>query len=413
MTILLIGMVSAQEEVVQNYPPDNFIGRIISGITYFLHQGTFTIYGREMACGVQPQKTTYWQRPIIPWSPQDDYKFSEEKTCGGNSFFVNFYRGKNTDQYLGEYYYYKGTVYVTDGEGKGGIYTKQYYGKTALRCDTGVLGYCSVEIYCCDNGACESNSDCGSDEECSKTYQISSLFPSLGICQEEEFTPPTHPTKTYKCNPDGTATYLRDVVFGNKLFCPIEGENNYLEIGGGVTGVCYTEDKMPCKVTGETGGTTGTGGIFSRETLTFPEFLELSDILGTMKSVCTSDLQCPKIDNYKSVSCENGKIYQNRIIEITKDNCKELYSTVTLNIPIISPLISGIICTVTTNPVKLIIQTANIGVCVAKEPEGLTGIWEGYLRAIFNLGIPVGWVVLTAIAILIIILILIITLIRK
>jgi len=238
-----IGFMNAQEE--QEIPTDvgdTWLDRIISSINYFFHkQDMFTIYGRELSCSIYPDR-------VVNFVKDEKYYFSTENICGSDDFFVNYFRGEGGyDQYLKEIYYRQDTnsAYVTDGDGQGNIYLNSY-----VVCDAGAYwdNKCYVEIYCCDEGVCERDSDCDSDEECDKqTSAISDIFPSFGVCEQEEVT--YHETKVYECS-DGSKDYIGEVSRGDINWCPDPDENNYILVEvGGTSGVCYEEENAPMHCT--------------------------------------------------------------------------------------------------------------------------------------------------------------------
>jgi len=241
MVIMLVGIIAA-EEIPTNIG-EGLVDRIVSYFRFIFHQsGKFTMYGVEMKCSSEPNTKVYLTSAFLSFQP-NQYFFASEKTCGDKSFFVNYFRGQpGHDQYIKEIYYYKGKAYITDGDGKGGIYTSP-----SIKCDAGAYwdNKCYVEIYCCPYGACQADSECSSGESC-KDASITLLFPELKVCQLNEV--PTYQTKVYQCLENGSAIYLKSISYGDKTysFCP-EGKNNYLTIGGTSSGVCYTTASEACK----------------------------------------------------------------------------------------------------------------------------------------------------------------------
>jgi len=290
MVIMLVGIIAA-EEIPTNIG-EGLVDRIVSYFRFIFHQsGKFTMYGVEMKCSSEPNTKVYLTSAFLSFQP-NQYFFASEKTCGDKSFFVNYFRGQPgvpniDDQYIKEIYYYKGKAYVTDGDGKGGIYTSP-----SIKCDAGAKwdNKCYVEIYCCPHGACQADSECLSGESC-KDASITLLFPELKVCQLNEV--PTYQTKVYQCLENGSAIYLKSISYGDKTysFCP-EGKNNYLTIGGTSSGVCYATASEACKTQTQSSKSIP---------LTEDEFNQATARMIVI-SMCQVPSDCAQRENY-SVSC--------------------------------------------------------------------------------------------------------------
>ena len=342
--IMLAGVSAQTLDSSVNTPADNFLGRIISSIQQFLSIGQFTAYGVEMKCSTTPNNKVNLSNSEAQWNKY--FFFDEQNTCGGNSFFVNFYRGQpGNDQYLGEYYYYQGTVYQTEGDNKGTIYTSQYKAsltspsKVGLNCDAGSYwkgSKCYAEIYCCSQGACKSNGECSGNEECTKTpsIDISQLFPDLGICQSKAIENPTYQVSIYQCNSDGTSNYIKNISYSNKgsySFCP-QSQNNYLTIGGTASGVCYSPLNPPCTSNKAVFITTQDGITVSQ--------LNSFTTKDLLKSICTTSDQC------KNGTCLTLKsLKDNGDITITKENNIISQTATYLVLPATGAVTATAICT--------------------------------------------------------------------
>ena len=284
-----IGFVNAQEE--QEIPTevgDSWLDRIISNIQSFFHkQDMFTIYGRELSCSIYPDRT-------VNFVKDEKYYFSTENICGSDDFFVNYFRGEGGhDQYIREIYWKQDPrgAYITDGDGQGSLYLGGY-----VKCDAGAYwnNKCYAEIYCCDKGVCIRDSDCESDEECDKTTSsISDIFPSFGVCEQEEVS--YHTTKVYSCS-NGQKTLIDTASKGDINWCPDPDENNYILLDtGGSSGVCYEEGNEPMACT-------------------------------TPKKTCwrIQDNQCDSLSIY-TTSCENRGYYSSKAV------CEQGLSALTRN----------------------------------------------------------------------------------
>jgi len=145
-------------------------------------------------------------------------------------------------------------------------------------------------------------------------------------------------------------------------------------------------------------------GVLTRKTYTLSQFLSANDAVEAISYICTSNAQCHLIDGYKEVNCKKEDKFQEQMVNIYKGDCQKFASSLSFNMPFVSTIIAKVICGVTSAPVKAIVEVANLGTCVAENPDSqMQEYWEQYLDSLWDLGIPARFVGIAAWLILLII----------
>ena len=384
----LIGIVSAVEittqdaiEDVVNFPPDNWLGRLISKMKFSIFKvGTFTVYGDELGCAkYSTQQNTFKKgdKVILTAEP-------------GETGYVNWFRGSPYDgtysDHPGDSRQFVGEEYIEYGK---------EYNSVSWTCDAGAYWNrdCYYDFYSCPF-PCYSDSECSSGEFCDKSV-LSQKIPNAGVCK---VSIPKHTTKVYRCE-NGEKTDLGEVSHGSLNFCNDPTDSKYLI---GTTDQCLPYEpkicyEIPTPINGN--------GEIIIDTLTWGEFYSMDDEkFGEGNYFCSNTNECPLKEKY-SVSCSKDETFRERYYDYFRDKCDESLGwwdeLINRFIHIIPGLAQVDICGVNALPYWENKWQSSGGTCIAESTTWYGKAWDKTLQTVGGLGLPAQYILLITIILLI------------